>query len=145
MWHECGIDEGSRRRGHRLPLPRWYRDDFYDAVQPFEVVWIPGVHGKLSGKRSGGDQQIEGTTPPRLPTGGHYRSVDPSVGAGYRSIDRQGLEGRLRSLQGVLAPGALRSVRSRVRSGRELRERNHRDCKLGGQIGSIDLSETDDD
>jgi hypothetical protein len=100
----------------------------------------------MSGRCRRGAKQAQRPTDPGLSIGyWRHPGIDASVRPGYRSVDWQGLEGRLDALQGVLAPGALRSVRGGVRSGRELRERDHRDCKLGGQIGCIDLSETDDD
>jgi hypothetical protein len=83
-------------------LSRSDLDNREESFKPNEVLSIASDQGKLLRKGTRSDQQVgESTT--RLPALVQHRSMDASIGSGSFEVERERIEGRLRSLEPILA------------------------------------------
>jgi hypothetical protein len=124
---------------------RTHWDDFEHGLKPGEVGWVPRVKGEFGGDGRGRDQEVDRSATPRFASSADDRSIDPSVCASCRCVELDRLEGRLGSLEAILATCSLGWVGGGVGTSGELRECDRRHCDLRRQYVLGELFEFDDD
>jgi hypothetical protein len=93
---------GTQAASHRHHLEK--------TVEPFEVVRVARVERELVGHCRRGDRKVKRAATSRLALRTANGGVDAPVGAGEVPVQRERLEGRLRSLEPVLAPSTFGGI-----------------------------------
>jgi hypothetical protein len=109
-------------------------DDLDEAVEPGEIVGVPGVERKIRGACSGCNQQVNGSGATGLSAGGNDRRVDPAVCACCVSVKGQRIEHSLSSLETILAASALVRIGRCVWSSGEFGHGDRADCNFDRQL-----------
>ena len=109
-------------------------DNLDEAVEPGEIVGVPGVERKIRGACSSCNQEVNGSGAAGLSAGGNDRRIDPPVCARRVSVKGQWIEHSLSSLETILATAALVRVGRSVGSGGEFSHGDRADCNFEGQL-----------
>jgi hypothetical protein len=107
--------------------------DFDDVDYPLEsaeVVDVAGVQRQADGQSGGCDQEIDRSLASGLASGTGDCGKDPSIGSGRIGVKREGLQGRLDSLQTVLPCSPLIWIASSVNARDQLGKRYRGDARL---------------
>jgi hypothetical protein len=96
-----------RARGRQAASRRHHLEK---TVKPFEVVRVARVERELVGHCRRGDRKVKHAATSRLALRTANGGVDAPVGAGDVPVQRERLEGRLRSLEPVLAPSTFGGI-----------------------------------
>ena len=122
-----------------------HRNDFEQRLKSGEVSRVKRVDGEFGSDRGCRDQKVDRPAPPCFTSSAEDGGVHTSVCASCRCVERDRFEGRLGSLEAILATSPLGWVVCRVRPGGEFRERDRGHSDLRRQCVLGELFECDDD
>ena len=120
-------------------------DDIDQFFQSGEVACVAGVERELGGESDRGDEQIDSACSAGLPPGGGNGGENSAVGPGCIGVERDGVEGRLCSLEAVLSASPLVEIGRGVGCSGELCEGDCADGNLDGQMYWVDVIKANND